>query len=321
MTFASAGGLWGSAWPAGLMMVCLGAALALMLLVARDKLRVDVDETVGKIQEALPKLDCGACGFAGCAGYAKAVAADAGLIGRCTPGGQPVAGRLAEILGLESGRSGVEVKPVVHCSGDAHRRTQQAQYLGIATCAAANTLQQGQACSFGCLGFGDCRRACRFGGVHPPEPPKDLTALAERERKVDFQGITMQRGLATIDYDRCVGCGACARACPRGIIEMVPFRGKPVVAVACRSEEKGKVTRSMCEAGCIGCGLCAKLSGLFVVENNLARVDYAKYGEDEPTEETMKAKEKCPAKVIVLCGKGAVTKAEEQEVGEESQGS
>jgi electron transport complex protein RnfB len=75
-----------------------------------------------------------------------------------------------------------------------------------------------------------------------------------------------------------------------------------MLTVACNSKESGKVTRSICKVGCIGCGLCAKQSDIFTVQDNLARVDYARY---EPTEQTKTAIEKCPTGVIVFRGKTA----------------
>jgi len=88
--------------------------------------------------------------------------------------------------------------------------------------------------------------------------------------------------------------------CPRGLIEMVPFGCEKMMTVACSSKENSKTTRSMCKVGCIGCGLCAKQSEQFEVEDNLARVDYGKY---HPTDQTGTAMEKCPTGVIVEVGK------------------
>ena len=65
--------LWNSAWPAGLTMLGLGSGFAVVLLIASQKLKVEVDPKVEQIHEALPNLDCGACGFAGCGQYAKAI--------------------------------------------------------------------------------------------------------------------------------------------------------------------------------------------------------------------------------------------------------
>ena len=101
---------------------------------------------------------------------------------------------------------------------------------------------------------------------------------------------------------KCTGCSACSKACPRNLIEMVPFSHENMMTVACSNKETGKVTRSICKVGCIGCGLCAKQTDMFKIENNLARLDYNKY---QPTEQTETAMNKCPTKVIIYRGKSA----------------
>ncbi len=274
--------LWSSAWPAGVMMLGLGGGFALVLLVASEKLKVQADPKVEQIKQALPNLDCGACGFAGCAQYAKAVGSDPGLLGACSPGGAKTSAVIARILNLQVSDSGPARKPIVHCNAHTADKTRYGTYEGIRTCAAANTLAGVQACRFGCLGFGDCVRACRF----------DALAVVD--------------GLATVDYDKCTGCAACSKACPRNLIEMVPFKRGRMMTVACRSLETPKATRSMCKVGCIGCGLCAKASDMFSVQDNLARLDYGRY---EPDEQTDAAMSKCPTKVIVWRGSEAVEPA------------
>ncbi len=92
--------LWSSAWPAGLTMLGLGSGFALVLLIASVKLKVEVDPKVEQIHEALPNLDCGACGFAGCGQYAKAVLEDPELLGKCAPGGPETSSKIADVLSL-----------------------------------------------------------------------------------------------------------------------------------------------------------------------------------------------------------------------------
>ncbi|MBA7628416.1 Na(+)-translocating ferredoxin:NAD(+) oxidoreductase complex subunit B [subsurface metagenome] len=270
--------LWQGAWPAGVTMLALGSSFAVALLIASEKLKVKVDPKVRQIHEALPHLDCGACGFAGCGQYAKAVLEKPDLIGKCAPGGPETSEAIAEILNLQISDSGVLKRPIVHCRAHGDDKTYYGKYQGIPTCTAANALPNVQACKFGCLGFGDCVDACKFDALHIID------------------------GLATIDYEKCTGCGACSKACPRNLIEMVPFGCENMMTVACSSKEAGKSTRQMCKVGCIGCGICAKQTEQFRVEDNLARLDYEKY---QPTEQTETALNKCPTKVIIYVGKSA----------------
>ena len=51
----------------------LGIAFGLGLAVAAKRFHVDADPRIEEVYEALPGVDCGACGYPGCAGYAEAV--------------------------------------------------------------------------------------------------------------------------------------------------------------------------------------------------------------------------------------------------------
>lgn len=268
--------LWNIAWPAGLTMLGLGSIFSVVLLIASKKLAVEVDPKIEQIHEALPNLDCGACGYAGCAQYAKAISGNPKLLGLCTPGGQKSTNTIARILNLQISDSGAAKKPIVRCNAHTDQKTYYATYQGIPTCISANALAPVQACKFGCLGFGDCVSVCKFDALHIVD------------------------GLAVIDYEKCTGCGVCSKVCPRNIIEIIPFSSENMITVACNSKENGKSTRSMCKVGCIGCGLCARQSDIFSVKDNLARTDYGKY---QPAEKTETAMNKCPTKVIIYVGK------------------
>ncbi len=93
-------------WPAGAIMLGLGAAFALVLLIASIKLKVVVDPKLDAIYNALPKIDCGTCGYAGCGQYAKAIFENPELIGKCSPGGAAASAKIAEILNLQISDSG-----------------------------------------------------------------------------------------------------------------------------------------------------------------------------------------------------------------------
>ena len=90
----------------------------------------------------------------------------------------------------------------------------------------------------------------------------------------------------------CVGCGLCAKTCPKGIIGMHDRTTK--VAVRCSNKNKGPMVKKVCTAGCIGCGICVKQceQGAITLENNLSRVD------PEKCIGCGKCVEKCPTKSI-----------------------
>ncbi|HEG43731.1 MAG TPA: RnfABCDGE type electron transport complex subunit B, partial [Phycisphaerales bacterium] len=113
---------------AGLTMVVLGGSFAVILLIASIKLKVTVDPKVEQIHEALPNIDCGACGFPGCGQYAKAVAEDPELLGKCAPGGAETSEKVAEILNLQVSEGGAPQRPIVHCRAHTEDRIYYAKY-------------------------------------------------------------------------------------------------------------------------------------------------------------------------------------------------
>ncbi|MCD6304316.1 MAG: RnfABCDGE type electron transport complex subunit B, partial [Planctomycetes bacterium] len=256
---------------AGGTMLAMSVVMAYVLGWANRVFHVEVDPRVERVMEVLPGANCGGCGFVGCAEYAEAVVAGSAPPDRCTVGGPACAEAVAAILGVELEES-FPYRPVVHCSARAADKLKCNDYRdGERTCAAADLVAGVQGCTYGCLGLGDCVRACKY----------DAIAIID--------------GLAVVDYDKCVGCGACQKACPRGVISMVPFKASRVLVVACNSRDFGKDVKAVCKVGCIGCGICAKFSEVFTIEDNLARIDYDRY---DPADEAQVAKavEKCPVK-------------------------
>ena len=63
---------------ATLIVAAVGLFCAVMLVLAAKFFAVSEDETEKSIRECLPGANCGACGYAGCDGYAKALAEDKG---------------------------------------------------------------------------------------------------------------------------------------------------------------------------------------------------------------------------------------------------
>ncbi len=266
---------YGVSTPATLLVI--GFLFAVMLSVANRRLKVEEDPRIGQVREALPGANCGGCGFPGCDQFAEELVA-----GRAEPAGCVVASAeaieaISRILGIEASTA-VPKRAVVHCTAKIQDRLNRAQYMGPDTCAAMNVLAGVQGCTYGCLGLGDCMRAC------------------------PFDAITMREGLPVIDYAACTGCGNCVDACPRGIISLEPMLEDPLMVVACNSRDPIKYVRANCRVGCTGCGVCAKLDPeAFIVENELSRILYEpeKYGS---TRDHEKAAEKCPTSCILKVG-------------------
>lgn len=234
-----------------LLVVALGFVFAVILTIASKVFYVPVDETVTKLTEALPGANCGGCGFAGCSDYANALAADPEGVGpnKCPVGGADVAAQLAEILGIEAGASEPMVA-VVQCNGNEKAAKTLSEYQGPMSCKFAASLFGGQsACKYGCLGLGDCTKACNFGA------------------------IKICDGVAVVARELCTGCGACAATCPKNVIRIAPAKNK--VVVQCQNCDKGAQTLKACAYGCIGCGKCAKVCKFdaIVIENNHAYID------------------------------------------------
>ena len=238
---------------AAIVVAGIGAVCAVMLVVASKFFVVPEDETYSKIRECLPGANCGACGYAGCDGYAKALCEDKSVKANlCVPGGDTASKKISEILGVEF-EDVVEKVAVIHCYGDCEHTSNKMDYVGIESCEAAKLMYGGQGkCVFGCMGFGDCAKVCPQGA------------------------ICIKNGIAHIDTRKCIGCGLCAKACPRKLIEIVDDVEK--VLVTCNNTEKGALVRGKCSNGCIGCKKCEKNcpEGAITVTDNLAKIDYSK---------------------------------------------
>ncbi len=249
----------------------IGLAAGVLLTVCSKIFEVKTDERVEAINEALPQVNCGSCGFSGCADYAEAVVKNGVPINMCKPGGNDCVAKIAEIMGTET----TEIVPqvaVVLCNGDCHATKSKFQFRGVQSCKAANRFYNGsEVCTHGCLGFGDCAKVCPEGAIE------------------------IEEGLARVNKTKCIGCGLCAKVCPDGLIILRDI-GKRV-DVCCSSTEIGKIVRSTCSSGCIGCKICEKkcTQGAIYVENNLAQIDYSKCNS------CGECAEACPTKAIRKC--------------------
>jgi RnfABCDGE-type electron transport complex B subunit len=254
----------------------LAVAMACVLGWANQAFHVDVDAKVEAINDALPGANCGGCGYVGCNEYAEAVAKGEAAVTLCAPGGSGCAQKLAEIMGVSVGEA-LPFRAVVHCSAGYDQRLRRNEYRGDQTCVAANLVSGVQGCTYGCLGFGDCTRACNYDAIH------------------------VVNGLARVDYEKCIGCKACARVCPRNIITMVPFKSERMLVVACSNKDFGQDVKGVCKTGCIGCTACSRKDGELVkMDGNLPVIDYDKY---DPASEFQPILDKCRMESLFFIGK------------------
>lgn len=230
----------------------LGLVCGVLLAVAGKYMSVKTDETYEKIRGALPGANCGACGYTGCDGYAKAVREGKAATNLCVPGADAVARELAAITGTEF-RDVIEQVAFVRCSGSCGAVSEKQTYQGVQTCQAANMIYGGtSSCTYGCLGYGDCAAVC----------PQNA--------------ICVRDGVARVDTRLCIGCGLCVKACPNHLIVLVPDVIRTIVV--CSSHDKGAAVRKKCLNGCIGCKKCENNcpEGAIKVVGNLAEIDYEK---------------------------------------------
>lgn len=230
----------------------LGAVFGLVLAAASRFFRVEKDPREEAILRELAGMNCGACGYPGCAGCAAAILAGKAPVTACIPAGKERAAEIARIMGQSPPPEAERQVAFVRCQGG-EAAVRRYQYRGIRDCTAAVQVGGGPlACEQGCLGLGSCVAVCEFGAL-------SLGA----------------NGAAVVDPERCVGCRACVDVCPRHLIQLVPAAAK--VHVACRNAERGKAAMEVCAVSCIGCGACERNcpKGAIQVQGNVAAIDPA----------------------------------------------
>jgi Na+-translocating ferredoxin:NAD+ oxidoreductase RNF subunit RnfB len=245
----------------------LGAALGFF----KKIFAVREDPLIGRIREALPGANCGACGYPGCDGYAAALAAGNAGPGACSVGGRETADKLSAILGVSA--QVISTVAVLACQGSNLHTVKKGRYTGLETCRGAKLAGGTKLCAWGCLGFGDCVKKCKFGAL----------SLGDQ-------------GLPKVDYALCTGCRLCIAECPQQILKGIP-RDQKGALVLCsnRNPNRQQISRG-CKIACIKCGLCARncpqncidLSGLIPV------VDYTK------CTSCGTCAEKCPTRVFKI---------------------
>ena len=238
-----------------LIVIAIVAVLAIVfaaLIVLVSKLcAVKEDEKANAIKDCLSGANCGGCGYAGCADFAKALSEGKAEISGCSATSPENKAQIAKILGQEFDGA-EETVAVVKCAGG-NKCLDKFNYVGNKTCAIASSFMGGpKSCVEGCTGFGSCTACCPHGGIEVSD------------------------GVAKTNKDLCESCGLCVKACPKHIIELIPKSAK--VYVACSSTCRGREVMNACTVGCIGCGLCSKNcpENAITMVNNLPVIDYKK---------------------------------------------
>ncbi|GHU98610.1 ferredoxin [Bacteroidia bacterium] len=238
-----------------LTLCAIGVVSAVVLYVVAQRFKVDEDERIDTVESMLPGANCGGCGYAGCRSLAEALVGYDDIANLyCPVGGAGAMKAIADYLGKTPPEKEPQVA-VVRCNGVWDNRPRTNRYDGAQTCAVIATLYGGETgCIYGCLGRGDCQAVCQFGAIR-------------------INPVSM---LPEVDQDRCTACGACAKACPKMLIELRRKGPKDRrIYVACRNRDKGAISRKNCNVSCIACGKCRKACQFeaITVEGNLARID------------------------------------------------
>lgn len=222
----------GMLYPA-LVMGILGLVFGAMLAFASKKFFVETDPRQGEIRAVLPGANCGGCGFPGCDGFAEALVAGTAKITGCAAGGALLAENIANILGVTASKEEPKIA-FLKCKGSPDKTVKNCVYVGACDCREAMVVpgKGPTACAFGCMGLGTCVNVCVF------------------------KAMSIKNGLAEVDPEKCVGCGACVDQCPRSVLALVPRKSK--IQVSCNSPLKGPDVKKACSTGCIGCSLCSR---------------------------------------------------------------
>jgi Na+-translocating ferredoxin:NAD+ oxidoreductase subunit B len=228
----------------------LGIVFGIILGIIAKKFSKKENPLVEKIYAILPGLDCGACSFPGCKQYAESCVQTKNIDFHCGPGGEKVMDKISKILGITVEES-EKLIPRIKCNGGGNAQN-AFMYQGVETCHGVRTVANLKSCPIGCSGFGDCTIACKFNA------------------------LSLKDGLPVVNYDNCIRCGACARACPNDLIEMTPESHS--VYIKCKSHDPGRKKAKYCKTSCITCSLCVRECPKQAIEivDNLPVIDYEK---------------------------------------------
>ncbi|MFA6293792.1 MAG: RnfABCDGE type electron transport complex subunit B [Victivallales bacterium] len=211
---------------------------------------VETDPRIEEVAGMLPGVNCGGCGFAGCADFAKSIVAGRAVPGLCPVSSPEAVSGIAKLMGVSASVKAPQVA-VVFCGGN-DLQSQRINYNGVNDCLSASLVALGgKACGYGCLGYGSCAVSCPFGAIQ------------------------MNLGLAIIHPEICTGCGKCVSVCPKKLIRLVPANSD--IHIFCSAKAKAASKRKLCKVACIACKKCVRAASdrHMHVDLNLVQVNYA----------------------------------------------
>jgi electron transport complex protein RnfB len=266
-------------------MTGLGLFFSGLLAVAYRFLRVEEDPRLEVVEGMLPGNNCGACGQPGCAAFAGKLVAGEVSPGKCTVSDAKSLEEVASFLGVGVGAEERRIARL-KCAGGLGNVRSLARYQGMSSCHAAAVVDGGGlGCAWGCLGLGDCERACTFDAIRMNDD-----------------------ALPVVDPELCTACGDCVEVCPLDLFVLVPESQK--VFVQCNTPLSGEAAMRGCRAACDTCGRCVADApeGTIEIVNGLPVVHY-----DRTEKPTREATWRCPTGAITWLEGKQFKEPEEEE--------
>lgn len=189
-----------------LILTGIAVLFGILIAVCSIKFQVKTDERIEEIEMLLSGANCGACGYAGCADFARALVEGTAQISSCNSTSKD---NKKKILGfLDGGEVGEETIVVCACVGG-NACKDKYDYQGYGDCASQELLSGGRkACYTGCIGMSRCVNLC------------------------PSHAIDIKKGVAIINQDKCTQCGVCILQCPKKIMKRIPATAKYYVLLA-----------------------------------------------------------------------------------------
>lgn len=218
--------------PPAIIIGSVGFIAAALLYIASKVFYTRENPLIKEVEDILPGVNCGACGFPGCSGLAEAIVEEKNPELLCPVAPKETIADIGNILGIKI-EAQASKKAVLLCNGTNENARIKSRYMGIMDCEAVSTIYAGEkTCAYSCVGLGSCLKSC------------------------PFDAISLYEGIVKIDEEKCTGCGKCIKACPRNVL--ILWKEGEKVLIRCSSKDKGPATKKNCSVGCIGCTKCKK---------------------------------------------------------------